>query len=146
MLSSGGVTFTAIKLILCFFTNGKIAEFFLFPNFSLPQPNAIKLIHNAYCHKIQTKFEYWRFHVHVCTKSFYNHDNFSFTQPNTHDHDDTYYHKIQIKYKFVLLNHIYIMLYDLITFLWFCNKFHLTIISFVYFFYRLETENLQHTE
>ncbi len=30
-----------------------------FSNFSLPQPNVMKLIHNAYYHKTQIKFEFW---------------------------------------------------------------------------------------
>ena len=37
-------------------------SWFPFSNFSLPQPNAMKLIHNAYYHKIQIKFEFWWCH------------------------------------------------------------------------------------
>ena len=32
---------------------------FLFSNFSLFQPNVMKLIHKAYYHKIQIKLEFW---------------------------------------------------------------------------------------
>ena len=52
-MNFGGVTLTVLEL--CPFTNGQIAEFsFPFCYFSLPQPNVMKLIHNAYYHRPST--------------------------------------------------------------------------------------------
>ena len=55
-INFGGITFTVLEL--CPFTNGKNAEFFIsvLYYFSLSLPNIMKLIHNAYYHKIQIKF------------------------------------------------------------------------------------------
>ena len=60
-LNFDDITFTVLDL--CSFTNGtKMVNYmFLFYNLSLAQLNVMKLMHNAYYHKTQFKFEFcWR--------------------------------------------------------------------------------------
>ena len=56
-LKMGGLTFTFHELCTLININKMLNISFLFSNFSLPQPNTIKFIHNAYDHKTHLKFE-----------------------------------------------------------------------------------------
>ena len=68
---------------LCSFIDEKMVNFpFLLSNFTLPKPNIMKLIHNAYCtKKIKFKFRWFHFHelcpfmnwwfCHFCSKTLF---------------------------------------------------------------------------
>ena len=85
---------------------------FPFSNFSLPQPNVLKLTHNAYYQKTQIKFEFWWCHFYLSRVlpllQMEKIMNFrflfsSFSLPKTNVMNlihSAYYYKMQIKFEF----------------------------------------------
>ena len=96
------VSVTSTILEFCRLTNGKMADFlfhkFSLSNFSLPQPNIMKLIHNAYNHKTQIQFELWMCHFYRFRVMPFT--NFCLPQPNGKKLiHNAYLNKIQIKFE-----------------------------------------------
>ena len=58
-LAEGVLRFTLVRLYVRTSQN-----WFPFSNFSLPQPNVMKLAHNAYYHKTQIKYKFWWRHFY----------------------------------------------------------------------------------